>query len=201
MSTAAATPVTYGLDSSIARFSITRYQKMIETGILTSEDKVELLENYVVLKMPRNPSHDGTIDLLKAALPSLVPAGWLLRIQQTIVLADSQPEPDFAIVRGGACTYLARHPVPADAALVIEVADSSLLRDQRDKTRIYARADIPCYWIVNLVDGHVEVYTQPTGPTAVPEYPSVRIYRRGDHVPLVLDGTTVATIPTTDLLR
>src|SRR5437763_1719709 len=98
--TATATPTTYGLDASIARFSLARYQKMIEVGILTPDDKVELLENYVVLKMPRNPLHDGTIDLIKAALPAHIPSGWLLRIQQTVVLSDSQPEPDFAVVRG-----------------------------------------------------------------------------------------------------
>jgi hypothetical protein len=88
--TATATPVTYGLDAAIARFSVERYQKMIEVGILTPEDKVELLENYVVLKMPRNPLHDGVIDLVKAALPARIPTGWLLRVQQTVVLSDSQ---------------------------------------------------------------------------------------------------------------
>src|SRR5437899_372254 len=101
-----AQPATYGHDAAIARFSVARYQRMIEMGILTDEDRVELLENYVVLKMPRNPPHDGTIDLLKAALPGRVPVGWLLRIQQTLVLADSQPEPDFAVVRGTPRTYL-----------------------------------------------------------------------------------------------
>src|SRR3954471_23743553 len=107
MTPTAATPVTYGLDASMARFSVQRYQRMIEVGILTAEDKVELLENYVVLKMPRNPPHDGTIDLVKAALPGRMPPGWMLRIQQTIVLADSQPEPDFALVRGTPRSYLA----------------------------------------------------------------------------------------------
>lgn len=71
--TPTATPVTYGQDASIYRFSVDRYQRMVEAGILTPEDKVELLENYVVLKMPRNPPHDGTIDLLKAALPGRIP--------------------------------------------------------------------------------------------------------------------------------
>jgi Uma2 family endonuclease len=194
------TPVTYGRDAAMARFSVDRYQKMIEAGILTSEDKVELLENYVVLKMPRNPPHDGTIDLIKAALPGHLPAGWLLRIQQTVVLPDSQPEPDFAIARGTPRTYLARHPGPADVGLLIEVADSSLLRDQRDKTRIYARAVLPWYWIVNLVDRRVEVYSQPSGPTAVPAYGSFQAYQPGDAVPLILDGAAVGTVPAADLL-
>lgn len=198
--TPTATPVTYGLDASMARFSLARYQQMIEAGILTSEDKVELLENYVVLKMPRNPSHDGTIQLVEEALAPKVSTGWKLRIQSAVVLSDSQPEPDFAIVRGSARTYLSRHPVPADVGLVIEVANSSLLRDQRDKTRIYARGGICCYWIVNLADRRIEVFTQPSGPVAVPAYSSFQIYQPGDAVPLVLDGATVATIPVDELL-
>ena len=201
MSTAvAAQPVTYGQDASIARFSVAKYQRMIEAGILTTEDKVELLENYLVLKMPKNPPHGGTLDIIRAALGVLLPPGWLLRMQQTVVLSDSQPEPDFAIVRGNPRSYVARHPGPADVGLLIEVADSSLLRDQRDKTRIYARASIPIYWIVNLVDGRIEVYTQPSGPTAVPAYGAFQTYQACDSVPLILDGASVASVPAVDLL-
>ena len=199
MSTATTQPVTYGLDASFPRFSVSRYQRMIEAGILTSEDKVELLENHVVLKMPRNPPHDGTIDLVKAALANL-PAGWLLRVQQTVVLSDSQPEPDFSVVRGGPRSFVARHPLVTDVGLLIEVADSSLLRDQRDKTRIYARANIPVYWIINLVDQRVEVYTQPSGPIEVPAYGAFQTFQPGDSVPLVLDGTTFANVAVADLL-
>jgi Uma2 family endonuclease len=196
----AARPVTYGQDASVARFSVAKYQRMIEAGILTTEDKVELLENYVVLKMPRNPAHDGTVQLVTEALAPSIPKGWRLRVQSTVVLSDSQPEPDGAVVRGDARTYLTRHPGPADVGLLIEVADSSLLRDQRDKTRIYARANIQVYWIVNLVDHRIEVYTQPSGPTAVPAYGAFQTYQSGDGVPLVLDGTAVASVPAVDLL-
>ena len=199
MATATTIP-TSGDDDSPARISVARYQKMIEAGILTSEDKVELLEHYVVLKMPRTPPHDGTIDVVDAALSPLIPKGWRLRCHLSLVLADSQPEPDFTIVRGDARTYLTRHPTAADAAVVIEVADSSLLRDQRDKTRIYARAGIPCYWIVNLVDHRIEVYTQPTGPTATPEYQSVQNFQPGDTVTLTLDSAAAATVPVASLL-
>jgi len=198
--TTTATPATYGLDASIPRFSLARYQKMIEVGILTPDDKVELLENYVVLKMPRNPPHDGTIQISTEALAPLIPPGWRLRVQLTVVLTDSQPEPDFALVRGDARTYVAHHPGPADVGLLIEVADSSLLRDQRDKTRIYARGGIPCYWIINLVDRQVEVYTQPSGPTALPSYGSVQTYQSGDRVSFVLDGVTVGSLAVADLL-
>jgi Uma2 family endonuclease len=200
MSPTTAQSVTYGLDAAIARFSVARYQRMIETGILTAEDKVELLENYVVLKMPRNPPHDGTIQLITETLGRVVPPRWRLRVQLTLVLSDSQPEPDFTIVRGDARTYLSRHPGPADTGLVIEVANASLLRDQRDKTRIYARGGIPCYWIVNLVDQRIEVYSQPSGSTPVPAYGSFQTYQPGDALPLVLDGNTVGALPVVDLL-
>jgi Uma2 family endonuclease len=193
-------PVTYGLDASIARFSVERYQRMIETGILTSEDKVELLENYVVLKMPRNPRHDWTIEHMTERLGPILPKGWRLRVQLTVVLTDSQPEPDITLARGDSRTYVTRHPEAVDVGQLIEAADASLLRDQRDKTRIYARAGIPIYWIVNLVDRRIEVYTQPSGPTAVPAYGSFQIYQPGDNIPLVLDGTTVSSLLVADLL-
>src|SRR5688500_17127322 len=90
------TPVTYGDAASLARFSVERYQRMIETGVLTPDDKVELLENYVVLKMSRNPPHDTTIDRMLDALLPYRPQGWRLRTQSAITLADSQPEPNFA---------------------------------------------------------------------------------------------------------
>jgi Uma2 family endonuclease len=200
MTTAVATPVTYGDAASMATFSVARYQRMIETGILTGDDKVELLENYVVLKMPRNPRHDSSVQRMLRPLLGVLPTGWDIRIQLAVTLLDSQPEPDFAIVRGSAVNYEANHPGSADIGLLIEVAESSLLRDQRDKTRIYARAGIACYWIVNLLDRRIEVYTQPSGPTAVPAYGAFQTFQPGDNVPLVLDGTTVGHIPAADLL-
>src|SRR5438034_186890 len=97
-----ATPITYGLDASIHRWSVARYQRMIELGILNGDDKVELLENYVVLKMPRNPEHDGTVQLASDSMRPALPSGWGLRIQSALVLSDSQPEPDITVVRGAA---------------------------------------------------------------------------------------------------
>src|SRR5262249_10245080 len=105
MTTAAAPPATYGLDASIPPWAVPRYQRMIETGILTGDDKVELLENYVVLKMPRNPRHDSSVQRMLRPLLGVLPTGWDIRIQLAVTLLDSQPEPDFAIVRGSATNY------------------------------------------------------------------------------------------------
>lgn len=200
MTPAAAQPVTYGLDAAFPRFSVARYQKMIADGNLTPDDKVELLENYLVLKMPRNPPHDGTILRISKRLGRRLPGGWDLRSQSAVVLPDSQPEPDFSVVREVPDDYTSRHPTASDTGLIIEVANSSLLRDQRDKTRIYARASIPTYWIVNLVDQRIEVYSQPSGPTLNPAYGSLQTYQPGDEVPLVLDGAIVGSVPVADLL-
>jgi hypothetical protein len=193
-------PVTYGNDPSLYRFSLQQYQRMIELGIVTADDRLEYLENHLVLQTPSTPQHDSTLQRMLRPLLRPLPTNWDLRIQSAIALSDSQPEPDFAMVRGTAANYETRHPGPADVGLVIEAADSSLLRDQRDKTRIYARGTIAIYWIVNLVDRRVEVYSQPTGPAAVPAYQSFQTYQPGDAVPLVLDGNTVGSVPAADLL-
>lgn len=200
MSTGTAPPATYQSFAAMNRFTVKQYQRMIESGILTPDDKVELLEHYVVQKMPRNPPHDGTIQRIQKRLVRYLPPSWDVRTQGSLELSDSQPEPDFAIVREEPNDYTTRHPTADDTGLVIEVADSSLLRDQRDKTRIYARAGIAVYWIINLVDRRVEVYTQPTGPVAAPEYVAMQSYQPGDSVPLVLDGAAAGSVPATDLL-
>jgi len=96
--------------------------------------------------------------------------------------------------------YAARHPAPAEVGLLAEVADSSLSQDRGAKARLFARASIPVYWIVNLADRQIEVCTDPTGPHATPHYRQQTIYRGDDLVPLVLDGQEIARIPVRDLL-
>ena len=193
---------TFLADASIARFSTERYDRMVSSGILTSEDKVELLENYVVQKMSRDPDHDNTLGAMAELVREALPNGWCVRGQLTVALSDSRPEPDIAVARGRWLDWKAshRHPTPADVALLVEVANTSLLRDQRDKARIYARGGIVCYWIINLDDRRVEVHTQPSGPCDSPAYASVVNYLPGDSIPLILDGVPIAAIPVTDLL-
>ena len=177
-------------------FSVAEYHRMIETGILNEGDKVELIEGNVVPKMPRNPPHDGTLDLVRDAVLVVVPADWILRTQQAVTFSDSELEPDFALARGNKRSYLKRHPRPADVGKVIEVSDSSLERDRGDKGRIFAAAGIPIYWIVNLVDRQIEVYT---GPTAA-GYAQRQDFGPGTQVPFVLDGVTLGHLPVDDLL-
>ncbi|MBI3409119.1 MAG: Uma2 family endonuclease [Planctomycetes bacterium] len=189
-----------GTQAGFRRFTVPEYHKMIEIGMLTENDNLELLEGYLVYKLPRNPPHDRVIQRANRLSMRLLPTGWDLRIQSAVTLLDSEPEPDIAIVRGDDSNYEHRHPNPADIGLVIEVSDSTLAGDRGDKSRIYARAQIVCYWIINLVDRQVEVYTQPSGPVVAPAFGKQTTFHTGNGVPFLLDGTLVATIPVQDLL-
>jgi Uma2 family endonuclease len=182
------------------RFTVSEYHRLIETGILTADDRLELLERYLVRKVERSPERDRVIQRSNRLLMGLLPAGWDLRIQSAITLPDSEPEPDIAVVRGDDSRYEHCHPGPTDIGLLIEASDSTLAGDRTDKGRIYARAGIVCYWIVNLPDRQIEVYTQPSGVAAAPAYGQQATYHIGDRVPLVLDGVTVAMIDVQDIL-
>jgi Uma2 family endonuclease len=182
------------------RFSVSEYHRLIELGILTEDDNLELLEGYLVHKMTRNPPHDAALQRGNRTWIRLLPPSWDVRVQSAITLADSEPEPDFAIVRGDVQSYSSRHPSPADIALVVEVADATLPGDRDDKGRIYARAGIPRYWIVNVNDQQVEEYSSPSGPGPDPKYAQRVDYQAGDTISLSLGGMAVVQVAVRDLL-
>lgn len=189
-----------GLQAGFRRFTVAEYHNLIRIGVITEDDNLELIEGYLVHKMSRNPPHDGSLYATQAALLRLIAAGWVCRIQCAITLSDSEPEPDLAIVRGDVRTYFSRHPGPADFGIAIEVADATLASDRLDKGRMYAKASIPEYWIVNLIDRQVEVYASPSGPGVTPAYAARTNYAAGTSVPLVLDGKQLGQLPVADLL-
>jgi hypothetical protein len=178
---------------------VTEYHRLIRSGILTEEDKVELLEGRIVSKMARNPPHDSAIQLTQESCQAHLPTEWRIRVQMAITLADSEPEPDLVLVRGHPRRYAQHHPGPTDIGMVAEIANTSLAED-RDKARIYARANISCYWIVNLTDRQIEVYTHPDPQANPPCYRHRQYYSVGQSVPLVLEGETVALLPVAELL-
>jgi Uma2 family endonuclease len=184
----------------LMRLSVDQYHKMIAAGVLTEDDPVELLDGWLVRKMPKNPPHRIAVRRMRKALERVVPAGWYVDAQEPITLDTSEPEPDGTVARGQTEQYPDRHPGPNDLALVVEVADSSLEHDRGTKKRLYARAAIPVYWIVNLVDRQVEVYTHPSGPADQPDYRSRQDYGPTDTVPVILDGKEVVRIAVADLL-
>jgi Uma2 family endonuclease len=185
----------------VRRFTVDEYHQMIEARVLDEDDDVELLEGWIVPKMARNPAHDAVVSwVMNRRIAPRLTLGWFCRGQSAITTVDSEPEPDIVVVRGSELDYLARHPGPAELAMVIEVANSSLARDRAFRASIYASAAVPVYWIINLVDHQVEVYTDPTGPDASPVYRVRQDYHVGDVVPFVVDGRDLGPIPVQELL-
>lgn len=176
--------------------STDQYHRMIETGILIEGAPIELIDGILVRKDRRDSSeaslvtvgtrHSGVITRLQRLLDRLVePLGHHVCSQQPIhIPPQHEPEPDVAVVRGSLAAYDNQHPEPEDVLLVVEVADSSLKNDQETKLRVFALAGIGEYWIVNLKDACVEVYT---GPTSDGVYQSRRVFQSGQAVPLEID--------------
>ena len=187
-------------EDQLYRLNVKQYHDMIRTGILMDGDPVELLEGLLVKKMAKNPPHCLSCGLTHDALQALLPTGWHLKTQGAVTTKDSEPEPDIAAVRGARRQYAQRHPGPKDVALSVEVSDTSLRRDRTKKKRIYARARVPVYWIINLADRQIEVYTDPTGPTKKPDYRQRQDYGPDDQVPVILDGQEVGRLVVRDLL-
>lgn len=182
------------------RLSIDDYHDLGERGILTPDDRVELIDGYLVNKpMHKSPSASTVVRVARyldrAASPDFV-----VRCQVPITLSTSEPEPDAAIARGDLRTYDLRHPNGEDVVLAVEVADSSLRSDREYKSGVYAAASIPIYWIVNLPDAIVEVYTRPSGPCDDPKYGHRQDFTTGELLPLILDGQLVASISVAELL-
>ena len=184
---------------SLHRFTVDQYHQMIETGIIKEDDRVELLDGWIVQKMPPNPPHSQAVRRLNRWFTRALGEDWVLGVQDPATMTHSEPEPDLVIARGPEERYGDRHPGPLDIALVIEVADTSLSEDRSAKFSIYARARIPIYWIVNLIDRRVEVYTQPRGGKN-PTYRTRRDYGPAESVPVALAGKTVGSIPVREIL-
>jgi Uma2 family endonuclease len=173
---------------------------MVHRGIIDEDDPVELLDGWIVEKMTKSPLHRTVTGLLREILQRVMPAGWFVDSQDPVTLAASEPEPDAVLVRGNRLDYLDRHPGPGDVALVAEVSDSGLSRDRILKKSIYAAAGIAVYWVVNLVDRRVEVYSGCTSSASGADYARCDCYAVGESVPLVVDGQTVAKIPVGEIL-
>jgi Uma2 family endonuclease len=179
------------------QMTVDQYELLVESGVFTKRDRAHLINGVLVAKMTKKPPHVVACDLARAAIDGLSLAGWHTRHGDPVRLPpDSEPEPDVALVRGTTRDYSDHHPGPGDVALIVEVADSSLTNDRKEMAVVYGKAGIPIYWIVNLVDRQVEVYTGP-GPNG---YAPPEVYLPGSIMPVVVDGGIVGHIAVDDLL-
>lgn len=186
--------------TSTKHWTRVEYERLVDLGAFRPGERLELVGGALLVREPQGGPHATAVSLAEDALRGAFGAGWTVRGQMPIALDDdSEPEPDIAVVPGRPRDYTRAHP--ARPVLIVEVADSSLELDRREKASLYARARISDYWIVNLVEQVVEVYRDPLAATDAPHgwrYGSTVTLRVGSAVtPLALPGSA---IPVSDLL-
>ena len=178
---------------NLYRMSVDEYERI---GELLDDSRVELVDGLLLAKMVKNPPHDVACTLSQDALRQVAPAGWHLRMGSPIrIPKHNESEPDVSLVRGVPRDYRGRHITPRDVALVVEVSDTTLANDRR-RVPTYGSAGIPVYWIVNLLDRKIEVYSGPSSSG----YSSRVDFQAGQNIPVVIDGVQVGSITVDDVL-
>ncbi len=162
--------------------SVTQYDEMIEHGILTTEDTVELLNGVIIEKMPKGIKHAAINDLVAEMFRETLGNRVIIRNQNPVVLDDySEPEPDLVLAKPPREIYLERHPTPEDILLIIEISDTTLGRDRVTKSLAYAKAEIQQYLVLNLQNETIEDSREP----GEDGYQFKRTLRKGDSLNLV----------------
>ncbi|MBD2457814.1 Uma2 family endonuclease [Nostoc sp. FACHB-87] len=145
------------------KFTVPQYHKMIESGILTEDDRVQLIRGEIVEMSPIGTKHAACVKCLNKILSTKLRDRVLIAIQDPVELNDnSQPQPDVALLKPRDDFYADAHPQPQDILLLIEVADSTIIYDREEKIPLYAEANIIAVWLIDINEQVVEVYQQPT---------------------------------------
>lgn len=140
-------------------FSAEDYQLLGREGILTEDDRVELIDGEIVPMPPIGSRHAACVKMLGYEFAGICRGRYIVSVQDPIRLGEnSEPQPDIALLRPRDDFYAARHPIPEDILLLIEVADSSLEEDRKKTMNSYAKHLIPEVWIANLSEDCVERY-------------------------------------------
>lgn len=160
-------------------FNVEEYERMVEAGILTEDDRVELIEGEIVEMSPIGSRHAACVKRLITLLAARVGASAILSVQDPVVLDDlSEPEPDVVLLRPRPDFYEHGHPRASDVLLLIEVSDTTLKYDRQIKMPLYARAGVREYWVINLQGDEIEIHAHPSGDA----YQLVKRAGRGETV-------------------
>ena len=173
------------MSSAITRklFTIDDCYKMAEVGILSPDERTELINGEILVVPPPGPRHGFVVDTLTETFVNLARGKAVVRVQGGVVLHKyAAPMPEIALLRPRGKAYLEKNPDASDILLLIEVADSSLDQDRTVKLQLYAIMSIPEYWIVDLQHDRLLVHTDPAGES----YQTVRELHRGDTAALSL---------------
>lgn len=166
------------------RWTRLEYERLIHLGVFGPGDRLELLGGQLVVAEPQGAEHYSAVRRVTRALEAAFGPGWEVRPEGPIALdEESEPEPDAAVVPGAIEDYRSAHPTRP--VLAVEVAVSSLSLDRSHKASLYARAGVPDYWIVNLVDRVVEINRDPACDDRAPygwSYATVQVLTEGNAV-------------------
>lgn len=174
-------------------FTVEEYHRLADAGILTEEDRVELLHGEIIKMTPIKSPHADCVDRLSEWFILHFHGKAVTRTLNPLTIPErSEPEPDVLLARMKERRYKDAHPHPADVLLIIEVGDSSIEKDRQVKLPLYAAAGIPGCWLVALPEQTIEVHTQP-GPEG---YAQIHIYRPGD----TIDTPTVKGLNVSEIL-
>jgi Uma2 family endonuclease len=167
------------------KFSVQQYHQMRESGILTEDDRVELLRGEIIEMSPIGTKHAACVNRLVNLLVQLLGKSAIIAPQNPVLLNNkSEPQPDVALLQPRDDFYETAHPQPQDIFLLIEVADSTVMYDREEKIPLYAEANIREVWLVDINAQIVEVYQQPTGAG----YQVIQKFTIGENL-------TIATFP------
>src|ERR1700758_3279154 len=135
---------------------------MVDAVRMAEDERIELIEGFLVTKPRRHRPYIVAGNKGLRILWRMIPPGWHVAKRMPILASEwSRPEPDLAVIRGVVEDYDEREAPADDTAMVAEIADANLPADRSDMARVYAAAGIPVYWIINLVDGQVEIFSEP----------------------------------------
>jgi hypothetical protein len=176
----------------------------VEAGVFGDKPRVFLWRGQIVEWVGRTPigrRHVFAVNALGAFLRRFAPPGFYVEQGLPVAIGDDcLKDVDLKFVRGEAGDYRTRAPGVHDVPLIVEVLDADLSIAGADLSRAYAAAVVPVYWVVNLPDHRIEVYTRPSGPTEEPRFEACRVFGRDDEVPVLLNGREVGRIPVREVL-
>lgn len=180
------------------RFTVDEYHAMARSGILTRDDRVELLQGEILRMAAIGSRHAACVRRLNRLFSDLLGDEAIVSIQNPVRLSDfSEPEPDVALLVPREDFYAERHPEPGDIFLLVEVADASRVFDRTIKLPLYARAGVPEVWVVDLEEAAVELYREPGGGSEE-GYAEARRSQRGET--LIPRALREVEIPVSDVL-
>lgn len=150
----------------LKQWTVHLYHRLYELGLLNDSERTELIAGHITLMTAKETPHVTALRLLSTQLQLdalLLDRPFFVSTQDPIQLDQlSEPAPDLAIVKGAILDYADRHPQPSDVLLVVEIADSTLQQDCEVKDKLYARAGIVEYWVLDLQNRRLHIFQEPT---------------------------------------